>query len=1276
MATFLVNGVAMQTTSDAATVEASSKSFTLSWSGLSMLEQWGEEYFEYSMDNATLTDEGERFYTSTRWGDNYVYEMSKYNVDVSYILLTSSSGSKTITSNTDLSGKIFHLFYRDENNSVWEDRYITFKSITPCTPPSNPKLSVSQTTGSATLSWTAGGQGTNNPVTGYVITYQDSSNGTAWGEVDYLKEVTGTSTSVDAPSTIGYYRRFGIQTKGSGGDDYLSSVVWSSALQKIAYTKATAPTSVTVASTNVAPGASIKLSWSGASAGTANAITGYEVYRSTSASGTYTKLTTVSTTATSGSVNVTAPTTSGASYYYKVLTVGTVSGYSSDQSTQYATLTCSYSAPTKVTSITIGGSSSTYATSGSNVTLAWSGATAGTNNAITGYVVYQNGTEYKTTTGTSISVPAHATAGSSYTYTVVTKGTHSNSGASSGVTVYTYSAPTAPTDISVSNDTPNADESVTLSWSGAAAGSYNLITGYHIYRSDSADGSYSYLTAVETAATSSSCSVTAPSTMGTSYYYKVYTIGSRSNSTISSAYASVTTKTYTACKAPTSVSVSSTDVKPGETVTLSWSGATAGTNNAISGYDIYRSSSPTGSYSKLKTVTTSATSGSVSVTAPSTNGSSYYYKVLTIGSVSAYNSTQSTVYATLTCSYSTPSAPTAITINGESSAYASSGEKATLEWSGATAGTNNDIVGYAIYRNGSLYVDGLENTVNSYEVDANSTIGSGYTYSVVAVGEYSNSAESAKVTIYTYGSPDAPNAISVSNSNPEANSSVTLSWRGAAAGSYNSIAGYEVYRSTSAYGTYSLIETISSTETSGSCIVVAPSAFGDSYYYKVATIGERASSAQSEKYAVITTKSYSACTAPTTFKLSTTISTGSNSTLSWSGAKSGTNNAIVQYEIQYSESSDGSNYGNWITLTTTSETSISVSPPQFAGRYYRYRIRTQGDAGVDYYSDWVISSNTLFRNYTACTAPTKLSLSSSISIEDVTLSWSGASGGDGNNIVNYEIQRCESTNGTSWSAWIALAESDSSPILVSPPNEAGSYFKYRVRARGTAGETFYSPWTESTDTLQRDLTACGAPTSCKLSATISSTNVTLSWSGATNGDGTEIFGYEVQRCESSDGASWGSWAALTTTVNESISVAPPSTAGNYYKYRVRACCSAGEEYYSDWTESSNTLRSEHAGFDEFTDPVLVSNQTPVKAVHMTEMQERVNSLLEYYGYDRVTFTSIVSNTTYLKDWTKHVTEIRNAIDTISTQHDIWIDIPVNQPTAAVIQQMRDVILSL
>ena len=81
--------------------------------------------------------------------------------------------------------------------------------------------------------------------------------------------------------------------------------------------------------------------------------------------------------------------------------------------------------------------------------------------------------------------------------------------------------------MSVSNQTPVAGGTVTLSWSEAAAGTYNGITGYHIYRSTSSDGSYTYLSQVTTTSTSGSTTVDAPSTQGASYYFKVAPLGER-----------------------------------------------------------------------------------------------------------------------------------------------------------------------------------------------------------------------------------------------------------------------------------------------------------------------------------------------------------------------------------------------------------------------------------------------------------------------------------------------------------------------------------------------------------------------------------------------------------------------------------------------------------------------------------------------------------------------------------------------------------------------------
>ena len=257
------------------------------------------------------------------------------------------------------------------------------------------------------------------------------------------------------------------------------------------YSACGAPSAVSVNANNVAPGANVMLSWSGASSGTSNAITGYQIYRATAAAGSYSLLTSVSTSSGSGSCTVQAPTSSGSSYYYKVLTVGSVSGYSSGQSSAYATLTCSFSAPSAPSTVTLGGATAFYALAGASVTLAWSGAGAGTNNPITGYQIYRNGASLQSTTAGSISVQAHATNGSSYYYQVYTLGTHSNSAASASRYLYTYSHPAAPTAVTASNTTPDAGTNVTLSWSGAAAGSYNAITGYEIHRSTTSGGTYS-----------------------------------------------------------------------------------------------------------------------------------------------------------------------------------------------------------------------------------------------------------------------------------------------------------------------------------------------------------------------------------------------------------------------------------------------------------------------------------------------------------------------------------------------------------------------------------------------------------------------------------------------------------------------------------------------------------------------------------------------------------------------------------------------------------------
>lgn len=239
---------------------------------------------------------------------------------------------------------------------------------------------------------------------------------------------------------------------------------------------------------------------------------------------------------------------------------------------------------------------------------------------------------------------------------------------------------------------------------------------------------------------------------------------------------------------------------------------------------------------------------------------------------------------------------------------------------------------------------------------------------------------------------------------------------------------------------------------------------------------------------------------------------------------------------------------------------------------------------------------------------------------------------------------------------------------------SGSFDVY-AKAYTTYSSASSYLWEFTITVEYEEYSACGAPTACSVNNTLATSNVTLSWSGASGGTGNYITGYEVQRRESSDGSSWGSWSHLTTTSSTSLSVAPPTTAGNYYQYRVRTLGSAGSAYYSGWKESTNTLRKDHTPLGGFTD-TLTAGVTPIKALHMTELQNAVNTLRAFYGLSAYGFTTITAGTTSLAGWSAHVAELRAAIDQMNSNHETWITISVNCPRVDVMEQLRKIVLDI
>lgn len=89
---------------------------------------------------------------------------------------------------------------------------------------------------------------------------------------------------------------------------------------------------------------------------------------------------------------------------------------------------------------------------------------------------------------------------------------------------------------------------------------------------------------------------------------------------------------------------------------------------------------------------------------------------------------------------------------------------------------------------------------------------------------------------------------------------------------------------------------------------------------------------------------------------------------------------------------------------------------------------------------------------------------------------------------------------------------------------------------------------------------------------------TLAFSGASAGVLNAISAYEIQYADSVNNATWESWTALdvvaSSTTSGSVSVAVPSTRGNYRIYRIRTRGAAGASYYSDWKQTQSVRRNQ------------------------------------------------------------------------------------------------------
>jgi fibronectin type 3 domain-containing protein len=232
--------------------------------------------------------------------------------------------------------------------------------------------------------------------------------------------------------------------------------------------------------------------------------------------------------------------------------------------------------------------------------------------------------------------------------------------------------------------------------------------------------------------------------------------------------------------------------------------------SAVSGatfYEIYYASSATGTYYKAGTATASATSF---VKTGLTTGKTYYFKVRA-GAVSGTTK----IYSKFSAYKALKPIPAQPVAKAASASYTS----IKISWNAVPGAT-----GYKVYRGtsatGTFAYRGA--TANLSYTNSNLVTGKYYYYKVIAYRTVNGVQVNSKVTlVYAKPVPSAPTCSVSTKTATKAN----ISWTGV----YGATK-YQVWRSTSATGTYALVYTASSTARS---YVNTGLTNGTTYYYKV-----------------------------------------------------------------------------------------------------------------------------------------------------------------------------------------------------------------------------------------------------------------------------------------------------------------------------------------------------------------------------------------------------------------------------------------------------------
>lgn len=395
------------------------------------------------------------------------------------------------------------------------------------------------------------------------------------------------------------------------------------------------------------------------------------------------------------------------------------------------------------------------------------------------------------------------------------------------------SSNSAPRGLYISMYNSGTTTTVYLQWFGVSDA-----INYKVYRATDPNGIWAYYAS----STTEDYEDTKVSN-GVTYYYRVSAVTSEGEGPKSS-YASCTISnsgsgggggggtSTTKPSTPTGLTATANQ----SYIDLSWNSV-----SSASKYNVYRSTSAYGSFSLIKSTTsTSFTDNSVS------SGTTYYYKV---SAENGYGESSLSSYVSAKLgtsgggsSATKPSTPTGLTATGNQSYIG-------LSWNSVSNASR-----YNVYRSTSAYgsFSLVKSTTSTSYTDSSVSSGMTYYYKISAENSYGESSLSSYVSAKPGTSGGGGGSSTTKPSTPTglkatANQSyIGLSWN-----AVSNATKYYIYRSESAYGTYSLLDESYTNSYTDRKVLVS----GKTYYYKISAVNIGGESSQSSytycKYEII-----------------------------------------------------------------------------------------------------------------------------------------------------------------------------------------------------------------------------------------------------------------------------------------------------------------------------------------------------------------------------------------------------------------------------------------